>query len=101
MSAFEENLINLVVTLACGAFLVGVCISPFVVVGGFLWSIVLKFKLAVWALGSDDSIGTVKAVSTPPRATKTPPRATKTPKNTKEVISSYSDEYKLPPLPFE
>lgn len=94
MSAFEENLINLVVTLACGAFLVGVCISPFVVVGGFLWSIVLKFKLAVWALGSDDSIGTVKAVSTPPRATKTP-------KNTKEVISSYSDEYKLPPLPFE
>ena len=64
---------------------------------GFIWSIFLKFRLAAWAFGSNNTLGAVESVNV-----KVPLKTVKSVKKSNQpVVSEFSDEYKLPPLPLE
>lgn len=74
--------------------------SPLIIVCSFVWSLLVKFRIIGWALGSNNNVGTVKTVRVRSPKTTVKPKA-KPQKYSKAVVSDFSDEYKLPSLPFE
>lgn len=97
MGAVEDTILEFLVTTTAYLFGVTVIATPFLMVIGFIWSIFLKFRLAAWAFGSNNTLGAVESVNV-----KVPLKTVKSVKKSNQpVVSEFSDEYKLPPLPFE
>ena len=96
MGAVEDTILEFLVTTTAYLFGVTVIATPFLMVIGFIWSIFLKFRLAAWAFGSNNTLGAVEEA--PVKVPLKPVKSGKKPP--KPVVSEFSDEYKLPSLPF-